>query len=677
MKQFKVFYKSHKMTEPTLCLNMIVKNESKIIHRLLESVLPIIDTFCICDTGSTDDTCELITSFFEKHNIKGKIIREPFKNFEYNRNFSLFSCIGLSDYVLLLDADMILDIRNFNKNMLSLADSFNILQGCDNFYYQNMRIVKNNGLYKYVGVTHEYIDTPNNNTKQNVDKTQLFIKDYGDGGCKSDKFERDVLLLTNGLMDDPKNVRYHFYLANSYHDLGKNEEAIDMYKKRIALGGWNQEVWYSYYRIGLCYKKMGKISDAIYYWLEGYNFLPERLEGLHEILYHYRIEGKQKLAIAMYNICKTVLDKKLNTDDYLFLQASVYVYKIYYEFTICALYVGITNINNELMIVLNECKDSNITNNVLSNLKFYKQTLTPLKMIDFTSSQHMLFGTFLMKMNSSSSSIIKVDNQYVMNMRMVNYTIDSRGNYHDCEKHITTINKCIVLDSEFTIVTQHQFKQDYVDRRYIGIEDVRIFHTIENEKEEGEKREIQYIGTGYHQNNKIGIVYGNYDIDAEQIIDVNEINASFANNNCEKNWIFTEYNDETHIIYKWFPLQLCKLDKECNLIHLVKEIEMPYFFSHSRGSTCGSKYEEEIWFVLHIVSYEQPRNYYHCIAVFDKNMNLQRYSAPFKFKGDPIEYCIGLIVEEDRVIMTYSCWDRTTQLAIYDKTYINDLLKYK
>ena len=43
---------------PTICLNMIVKNENKIIIRLLESVLPIIDTYCICDTGSNDNTIE-------------------------------------------------------------------------------------------------------------------------------------------------------------------------------------------------------------------------------------------------------------------------------------------------------------------------------------------------------------------------------------------------------------------------------------------------------------------------------------------------------------------------------------------------------------------------------------------------------------------------------------------
>jgi hypothetical protein len=37
---------------PKVCLNMIVKNESKVILRLLNSILPLIDGYCICDTGS-------------------------------------------------------------------------------------------------------------------------------------------------------------------------------------------------------------------------------------------------------------------------------------------------------------------------------------------------------------------------------------------------------------------------------------------------------------------------------------------------------------------------------------------------------------------------------------------------------------------------------------------------
>ena len=56
-----------------IALNMIVKNESKIIIRLLESVLPIVDSYCICDTGSTDDTKEIIKNFFDKWDISGCI----------------------------------------------------------------------------------------------------------------------------------------------------------------------------------------------------------------------------------------------------------------------------------------------------------------------------------------------------------------------------------------------------------------------------------------------------------------------------------------------------------------------------------------------------------------------------------------------------------------------------
>ena len=68
------------MRVPKVCLNMIVKNESKIITRLLESVAPYIDSYCICDTGSVDHTEELIKDFFANRcnpPKPGKITHEP------------------------------------------------------------------------------------------------------------------------------------------------------------------------------------------------------------------------------------------------------------------------------------------------------------------------------------------------------------------------------------------------------------------------------------------------------------------------------------------------------------------------------------------------------------------------------------------------------------------------
>jgi len=57
-------------------------------------------------------------------------------------------------------------------------------------------------------------------------------------------------------------------------------------------------------------------------------------------------------------------------------------------------------------------------------------------------------------------------------------------------------------------------------------------------------------------------------------------------------------------------------------------------------------------------------------------MKLLRYSAPFKFEGEPIEYSVGLIVEDSRVIVPYSVWDRTTKIAVYNKSYIDSKIIY-
>jgi tetratricopeptide (TPR) repeat protein len=672
---------------PTLCLNMIVKNESKIITRLFDSLLSLIDCFCICDTGSTDNTIDLISEYFKEKNIPGKIVQEPFKNFCYNRNFALQTCIGMSDYILLLDADMVLDNKIIDKKKLLNADSFNILQGNDSFYYQNMRIIKNNGLYKYVGVTHEYIDTPSNSKTICLEKNEIFIIDLGDGGSKNDKFERDIKLLLDGIKEEPKNVRYYFYLANSYHDCGRFGEAINVYKKRIELGGWIEEVWFSYYRIGLCFKNMGKIDDAIRSWMDGFEYYPDRLEGLYEVLKYYRIQSKHKLGNMIYNEAKKILDQNKNRNDYLFLHNDIYISKIYYEFTVFAAYLGIKDISYEIIKVLNNSKDEGETNNLLSNMKFYKFIPEQKKRIVLDNNIIQNINNENINFYSSSSCLIQnpKGNGYLMNVRYVNYYINDGGSYLNCDKHIISVNKYIELDKDLTILDEKIMKLNFENRRYIGIEDIRIFNNVDT-------NDIVFVGTTLHKNDNLGIIYGKYDFHSENM-EGNEITQNFNNSICEKNWVFIDFNDSTHIVYDWNPLNICKINNDKNNLEIIATRQTPPIFSRIRGSTSGFKYtknidennngndsinieESEYWFVNHIVSFESPRHYYHIITVFDSNMNLLRYSAPFKFEGDPIEYCLSIIVEDERVLINYSTWDRTTRIGIYDKKYIDSIVKF-
>jgi len=154
---------------------MIVKNESKIITRCLQAVLPIIDTYCICDTGSTDNTEEVIHEFFKAHDISGVVFKEPFQNFGYNRTVALEKAKGMATYALLVDADMILKISpDFKKSDLT-KDVYSIVQKNVAIEYSNVRLVKTEAGVKCVGVTHEYYDIPHGKSEGSL-KT-LWIDD--------------------------------------------------------------------------------------------------------------------------------------------------------------------------------------------------------------------------------------------------------------------------------------------------------------------------------------------------------------------------------------------------------------------------------------------------------------------------------------------------------------------
>jgi hypothetical protein len=657
---------------PTLCLNMIVKNESNVIKKLFDSVSSIIDCYCICDTGSTDNTIEFIENYFKEKNIPGVIHHEKFKNFGYNRSYSLEKCIGMSDYILLMDADMELVIKKFDKSILT-EDTYYILQGSNSFYYNNVRIVKNDGKYRYVGVTHEYIDIMKKKEVHSFDKDIIFINDIGNGGCKDNKFIRDIELLTQGILDEPTNMRYHFYLANSYHDSDKKEEAIKYYEIVSKSGSWAQEKWYSYYRLGHCYNSLNNIEKAIYNWMEGLDVCRNRVENIYEIICYYRKREKYETAYNYYKIALDVL-KKLNNKDkdaFLFLHNDVYSWKLYFEYYVMAYYISEKQIkytNPAIVNILNNSNNGDIENVSISNMKFYKNILNKKKIFYFTDTFEKEINNDIIEFRSSSSSIIDYNNGYLLNVRYVNYKITPNGSYTNCDKNVITLNKYIELTKDFDVICENVIDSTFKNKRIDGIEDVRIFYNTEND--------IKFIGVGEHKNKKIGVVYGNYN---KNELVCNEIIPSFSNNNCEKNWVlYKDKENNIKVVYEWYPLKICKINEDVNSLDLLEiKKNIPNIFKKIRGSTNGYLFNNEYWFVGHIVSYENPRHYYHIMMIFDENMNLQRYSAPFKFEGEPIEYCIGLIVQEKSVIMTYSVWDRSTVIAVYDMSYIQKEIIYK
>ena len=500
---------------------MIVKNESKIIARMLASVSPYIDSYCICDTGSTDNTEEVIHNYFQSLTppIPGVVVHEPFQDFEYNRSFALKACEGRekADYILLLDADMIFWTNYSPKEFHTFIermdrDYYFIMQGSQTFYYKNVRMVRNNRGVCYKGVTHEYVCTPDGFRSELFDLRKVFINDIGDGGCKSDKFERDIRLLKKGLEDKPDDQRYTFYLANSYYCLLKFEEAIPIYKKRSELGGFGEEVWYSMFRMGECYRHLGDMANSVHWYMNAYQYSDYRAENIYEVVKMFREKGQNRLAKMYYDVAKRICDE-LPHDDHLFMQKDIYEFRLDYEKSIFGYYcteqeVPRKELRQISMKLLNnqhfEHKD-----NILSNYKFYVQSLrsefcvlekkthSPVlekglevyrnlaKSFDEIVSSKVVKEWIGDKFRyntpfwNSTPSLLSLGNGngWICNFRFVNYFIGDKGEYIN-QKHIQTVNILVEIDNQGMWKKESLVELEYdgaKDSIYIGLEDVRLF----------------------------------------------------------------------------------------------------------------------------------------------------------------------------------------------------------
>jgi hypothetical protein len=347
----------------TICLNMIVKNESHIITQTLENLCSYVDfdAYYISDTGSTDNTIDLIRAFFNHRNIPGHIEQVEWRDFGFNRTLALQMAFNTTDYLFIFDADDSIH-GDFRMPRELTHDAYQLKIG-QSFVYTRTLIVNNRKRWRYIGVLHEYIACIDREESSSVIQGGYYIESGRIGSRNQDpnKYLKDAAVLERGFQEETENAkhgsggggesggsggggralaeRYAFYCAQSWMDAGPAyiDKAIEWYLRVLSQNNWNQEKYYSALCLGNLYDKKGDKYASFKYYSKTIEYDEERIEGIAALMENLRADGNHVIVNALYHKYKNYNKRPQNK---LFLSVDKYADLIEYNNSVSAFYIS-------------------------------------------------------------------------------------------------------------------------------------------------------------------------------------------------------------------------------------------------------------------------------------------------------------------------------------------------
>lgn len=377
-----------------LAVVMMVKNEAeRISQTTLPSILEYCGTLIIFDTGSTDNTVDILRSFCEKHYINFHLKQGEFVDFSTSRNIMLdFADEVLKNehYLLLLDAHDELqegdNLYNFISNYKGTCSGFYLTQrwktSNDITSYFNVRLIKSHMGWRYRHCVHEYITNPALENKTKTDQEMLIkvqnIFLYQDRTQDDDKsmkrFARDKEMLYSAFLKDKHESRTIFYLAQTCGCLGHMEEAYQYYLLRIKEAGFFEEIFHAFCRLGDCAVALGHDWEESFMWYMKAFQHSQRAEPLIKIAQYYKEHNLQGENTAEWQTCFIFAHAACSliypVTQILFVNRKNYIYDRWHLLGISAYYVGKYKEGKEACLKAIEAENLDIDK---QNLSFYLQ----------------------------------------------------------------------------------------------------------------------------------------------------------------------------------------------------------------------------------------------------------------------------------------------------------------
>lgn len=278
--------KAHK-----LALMMIVKNEANIIGETLDIICKNFspDYWVISDTGSTDDTKDVITKKMSEKKINGHFADLEWNDFSTNRNHVLNEAMKCADYLLMFDADDGIQGKLVMPHLE--ADKYKLRIQSGGMSYHRPFIISTRRQWKWYGVLHEYISCEDGDHKINTVEGNYYIQHNRVLGARSSqdkktKYSKDGDILAAAIenSETPKHLipRYTYYAGQSYKDAGMMEQAVPFFEQTTKLNGWTEEKYRAAMDLARHFKTRGESIIALTWYGKAGEFSPSRVEWAME-----------------------------------------------------------------------------------------------------------------------------------------------------------------------------------------------------------------------------------------------------------------------------------------------------------------------------------------------------------------------------------------------------------
>lgn len=328
----------HSSGRPLLGLVMIVKDEAHTLPDTLQSIKPYLDVYHILDTGSKDGTQDMIRAILGAD--RGVVYEEPFIDYGASRNraLELAQLAGQRSpiFSLMLSADETVfnahSLRNFVEQYAEADgdqhEAYSVQMDVG-WRFDSLRLSRTDKGWRYVRRVHEYLSAPDGRFRQTLRVPLSFIRFRVTDPQRREEREWTILrILIEDKRDNPNDTRTSFYLARTYNVLRNHTEALNEFRRRVSLGGWQEEVYESLYAIAWQLEALKEPWPLIHHaFLEAYEHSPERAEPLYAIASHFYKE-KQIATAFVYAFHASTLPYPTKAS--LWVQRSVYEWQCHF-----------------------------------------------------------------------------------------------------------------------------------------------------------------------------------------------------------------------------------------------------------------------------------------------------------------------------------------------------------